>query len=251
LLLFVSIGFVSILAPSAAGTSLLPADAVTEVMMETQGADAVTIARLFGSDANSVLSYMSFVNVAAQSFSYAMNPGATYLGMPISLTGSWFLNTNDVWTLSSNGQVGSTTWTQTGTGTISGDPKGSFTFFTGPLDLEFTIDYATFPDATESVFSIALTLLGVPVLSGNGYDRLDSTGIEIGNWNWNLNPIGNQFRVDTRGHTPFPDGGAGIFTQQILPVPEPATWFLLAPLFAAILGLRLWRNGFRCGLDEV
>jgi hypothetical protein len=119
--------------------------------------------------------------------------------------------------------LGSTPWTQTGSATLGDPPKSvevSLTFFAGPLDLEFSGNFVTFADDTESILAINFTVLGLPVIGvGNTFDILDVNGVQIGNWNWTFKPLFN-FRVNAGGFTPFPDGGSGSFTQQILRGPR-------------------------------
>ena len=207
---------------------------MSELMMEAQGADALTLARLYGPDASSPLQYASNVDVSGQSLSYSTVPGSKYHGQPITLSGTVSYDSGTgSYLFDSTGTLGTSQWSSAGS--FVGDP--TLTVFIGPLDMEFGIDWVTYPDETDSVVSVGFTILGIKVASGNAYDVLDTNGLTIGQWNWVFdaaNVNNHSFKVKVDGFTPLPDGGAGSFTQSILPTPEPTSLLLVG---SGVLGL--------------
>jgi hypothetical protein len=235
----------------------------TEMMMETEGAEMTFIGRYFGPDNSSTLSFTSNQNIAGQCFSFSLDPGTTYLGQSMTLkaTGDFNTTTNE-WDVTTNGSLGSTTWSSSYTAGITGDP----TFFvagkiTVPLPgfplLDMEVKgalFATFPPPfplylVASVGTAQATVLGQPVGPTFGvFDLL----FKAGAWNWatggvflaglDANGGGHDFQVASSGQVTPVTGGLGTFTSQVQSVPEPATASLLffGLIGIGVIGRRSW-----------
>ena len=79
--------------------------------MQSQGADAEFIARLYGSDPGVSLLFASNVEPAATRYDYAVASGSTYRGQPLVLSGSGALNpVSDQWETFSSFSLGLVSW---------------------------------------------------------------------------------------------------------------------------------------------
>jgi len=95
-------------------------DAAAAVMLEEQAATNDLLNVEFGPDPSSPLPFT--FQVTGSSFSYSTNPGTTYLGKPVSITGSGTYvgtDTSGTWTCSATNTVGSSSYNITGTATSS------------------------------------------------------------------------------------------------------------------------------------
>src|SRR5947209_1930894 len=115
-------------------------------MMEAQGADIAALGRFFGADSRTVLSFTSFVNPAAKTFTYTLNPGIIYLGRALSLTSMGQSNAMSQWTWTSNLSLGTTSWSDIGTGAFTGDPWDLGEIFT----LDPSGDYESHVEYTQT-----------------------------------------------------------------------------------------------------
>jgi hypothetical protein len=222
---------------------LSPFQEVIEVLMDAQGANATLIARSFGPDSNSVLSFTANVQVG-QSFSYSSTPGLTYLGQPLSVTTSGIFNTStNAWEMTSSGSLGGTSLSGTGREFFDdAPPQGEMNWIWGPLDYRSFTTYPNLFDPTlpDSESAITLTILGIPFITGiTSIDTLrhDDLGAD---WQWVLPQIElvlpsgarSQTRIDSKSAT-FPTNPNVNFTfttqiQEIAAIPEPASYLLFS-----------------------
>jgi hypothetical protein len=210
------------------------ADEAAETFMETEGANATFLARIFGPDSHTTISLTSVVDETAKSFSYQSAPGSTYLGQSLMLSGSGAFNSmSGSWDLTISGQLGSQAWSGTGTGTFVDPPF----FPTLELDLnvkppkpplldyESSVTYDQTGARTISLGSISFSVLGKTVASASAHDDHILQGPDKGKWSWHLDnvQVGSQnFNVTSAGNI---DNGA--FQTQVAAVPEPPGWLLL------------------------
>jgi len=252
--------------PTGVLASGLPAWAQnTEVMINAEGADMTTIGRYFGPDNSSTLNFTTSQNVANETFSYALNSGSTYLGQPASLSGTgYFDNVNSDWVVTSNGTIGSQSWSTAYLATVTGDPTltiaGRITIphpgLPG-LDIELTAALqVVFPPPplliVRSVAAGQLTV-GFPPFSvnvGPKFGVFDSIGVG-GGVIWatggvfvagvDANGGGHDFMVATSGMVPPNDnGGAGTLTSMVQSVPEPSSVTLLGLGVLGLIPLHRW-----------
>jgi hypothetical protein len=208
---------------------------VTEVLMDLQGAEATFIGRTFGADDSSPLSFTSNVDVANKRFTFTLQPGVTYLGRPITLTGVGAFNAvTGVYDLTTMGTLGSSSLDGTGTFSVTGTGgKGSDRWPpTGP----HYVDYESVVDLTHAPISITeatFTIDGAPQFSIPVPDFYNPT---VASWRWDLPGVtvdNHTFAVAATGFSPK-DGGVGSFTTRVLSTPEPAS---LLPFTCGILSL--------------
>jgi hypothetical protein len=227
----------------------------TEIMMETEGAEMTFIGRYFGPDNTSPLSFTSNQDIADQSFSFSLNPGTTYLGQSMTLRATGDFNTTtDEWDVTTNGSLGSTTWSSSYTASITGDPTYLVTGkITVPLPgfplLDMEIKgalFATFPPPlplylVASIGTAQATVLGLPVGPTFGvYDLL----FKAEGWSWGTGGVflagldanggGHDFQIASSGLVTPVTGGSGTFISQVQSVPEPTTASLL---FFGLIGM--------------
>jgi hypothetical protein len=224
-------------------------DLATVIMMANSEANAVFIGVQFGTDSSSPLNFTSNVDAAGQSFSYSLNPGSTYLGQAISLTSSGVLSSDGtVWTLTSDGTFGATSWSTTGTASTSTDPSGVTTDHhtydlkdkNGNLTGDFTLDDRTITGKTSTDSGFRTDTSRKPVPNS---DFTSTDSLSDGKWTFNLVPLKTSnmiFPVIGTGFSP-PAGGVGTFTTTI--IPEPASLILLTLGVSAVFGCLRIRAG--------
>jgi hypothetical protein len=222
----------------------------TEVMMESQGLQAIFIGQILRPDSSSTLSFTSQVDSQGQSFQYSIASGSTYLGMPVTWqTTGTFDSTTSVWSWTTTSTIGSLDLSSSGGGgPFSGpDPDGFH------LNIEInlpspgpktTISNVTYTQtAARTVSEGTITVMdatGKVTSSGIHTDQLILQGPNAGMWMWDTNLITGalgqgDFVVGAAGFSPQPNGGAGTFTLGINAVPEPSAFALLG--IAAAVGL--------------
>jgi hypothetical protein len=202
----------------------------TEFMAEFSGETVETLARFFGPDFTTPINFSSFVDPAALTFSFSTVPGATYLGLPLMLTGTGVFDTaTSTWSLSSHDSLGTTKWSFIGDATFNAADDGS-----NSAGDEFDDDGNKKGD-THDIATIgngrSAGVIWDTDLKGNRTSpnrRLqDSTNIHSNTWNWDLNASDVGYFISTAGMVSFQTGGSGSFTTVIAPVPEPASDTLL------------------------
>jgi hypothetical protein len=196
-----------------------------------------------GADPSSSLHFSSNVNPSGTMFSFSTNPGTTYQGQSLSLNGSGAFNpsTNEL-TLSSSGTLGGTSWTTSGSQTISaiGDSFSS----TGALDLFIAQDKAfdskskgyQFSDGT-SIGSGFKTDKNGDRIPGKDFFETDKFNKETGKWEFKEVPLSTLGLTVTSEGTSLVGGGAGTFTTSVVPEPPASLLFLggLSLLWIALL----------------
>ena len=231
----------------------------TEVMMESQGLQAILLGQYLGPDNASPLSFTSQVDSQGLSFQYSVAAGSTYQGMPVSwnTTGS-FDSSTGLWAWTTTSSVGSLNLDLTGGGGpfAGGDPP-----YFGNLGLTLDIhlpktvvsDVTYTQTATRTVSEGTITVkddLGNVLSSGKHTDQLILQGPDAGMWMWDTGLLTSalgkgDFQVLANGLTPQPGGGAGAFTLTIASVPEPST-LVLAGIAATLgMGMGVFRGRIR------
>lgn len=211
-------------------------DLMTEMMMENQGENNLVIGAFFGPDPNSALVFTSMVDPVALTFSFSLNPGSTYLGLPISLSSSAsFDAVNDVWDASSSVTLGTASWTIIGTYSAPiGDPFQNSNFLIDPKNLPPGVDPRQFHDMHDLIFyNTKDGTSGGFVHFTNIQGQRSSPNFPVGDvrnpdGSWSYELITDAFWVHGSGFSPVPTGGSGTFTTMVSPIPEPSFAVLVA-----------------------
>jgi hypothetical protein len=217
----------------------------TEILMANQEANSLFIGDFFGVDSKSPLNFTSIVDTGGQFFTYSLIAGSNYSGQPISLTSSGMLDAaGTVWTFSSSGTFGTTSWSSTGTALTSTsgditDDKHDYDFKDNNnrkvRDIHLDSRTINGKSSTDSGFKTDATGTKVPGSDFDSTDTMDGT-----QWTFNLKPKSgmsfDNFPIVSTGFSPT-DGGVGSFTTTIIPEPSSLTLIVLGAL--GILGLRL------------
>jgi hypothetical protein len=192
---------------------------VTETMMEVQGAEASLIGRLFGSDPKSPLSFTSSMDFTNYTFSFSLNPGSTYLGNSITLSGSGSGNaTTGVFTWSTTGSLAGTLLGGSGTVAFTGGNAvdvASWVIGGVELDREAHISVVGGGQSTSSIY---YTVTAVVVAKTQGRDNIVGMG-DPRDWQWmedHVNVNNFNFCISSSGSF-SPNDGSGSFTTSILP----------------------------------
>jgi hypothetical protein len=224
------------------------------VMMESQAANQTFIARSFGIDAASVLSFSSSTDVVGKAFSYSLAPGSTYNGLSMTFDVAGAFNAPlGLWELTSSGSLGTESWTGIGTASVLGDPRVEveWNWTSRVLGFDYAsvtvyVDIVPFLE-TVSAGVLVNTTHGMPVGFGVSVDALVRIPGTPFVWEWekflitSIQPgvdpadTGQGFRVVSSG-TILETGGVGRFTAQIQPIPEPSTWLLMGSSLLGLLG---------------
>ena len=243
---------------STAGLS--PVAEATEVMMESQGQQAILVGSLLG-PAASPLDFTSSVASDGSSFHYGLVSGSTYLGQAASWMTSGTQGSSGAWTWQTTSAIGSLDLNASGTaGAFTGvDPPyldHLVDLTLPPLTPTTVISDVTYSQtATRSVSTGTITVkdaLGNVLSSGTHFDNLILQGDNAGQWEWDTGTITGalgkgDFQVVAQGASPLPDGGSGTF-QVLVAVPEPASGLMTATGFLAIAAWR--RRGGRSRADH-
>jgi hypothetical protein len=101
---------------------------ITELMAHDASANSSMMALFFGADFGALVPFTSHVDPANLSYSFSSQPGSTYLGQSVTVSGSGVFDSNTgVLTTTSSGMLGSTLWTTGGTLSVSRGVAG-YTF---------------------------------------------------------------------------------------------------------------------------
>jgi hypothetical protein len=93
----------------------------TETLANASAIDSLFLGQVFGYDYGSTIQF-SWSTTDSGSFSYSVLSGQTYQGLPLSLSLDGSFDQMSTYTWTGAGQLGATSWTETGTGVWSGDP---------------------------------------------------------------------------------------------------------------------------------
>jgi hypothetical protein len=225
----------------------------TEVMMESQGLQAIFLGQYFGPDKTSPLSFASQVDPQGLSFQYSLTSGSAYQGMSASWTTMGdFNSTSGLWEWNTTASVGAINLSSTGSAGpfVGGDPPYFDNLFPiiDPLSPTTVVSDVTYTQtAIRTVSEGTITVsdgFGNVISSGKHTDQLILQGPDAGNWMWDTGLITatlgkGDFMVAAEGFEPQPNGGAGIFTISINAVPEPSA--LIMASIAGLVGLGVVR----------
>lgn len=235
--------FAAYLGPMLAGT-VSPFEQAVEALMDAQGANASLVGRAFGADQSAVLSFTSDVDALGTTFSYSLASGSRYQAQPITSEGTGALDpVTGLWTMSSSGSLGDATWTGAGSGSFTGDPSFSFRWdwvlisggTRGFLDYVSVGKLVVVNGGPESEELVTYTILGSPVGVSAGHDI-----IRLPDWSWDLGGnINVGISVAAAGIQPAA-GGAGFFTDRILPVPEASSLMMVISGVGLLNLLKKW-----------
>lgn len=237
----------SLAAAGPARADLTPIEEATEVMMESQGLQAVYLALAVGPDDLSPLRFTSRVD--GDSFRYELEAGSTYLGLSATwvTTGSRVGATRD-WTWETVGAVGAVDLGGLGTmGPFVGvDPPATYDLFDPfrPIKLLSDVTYTEKKGKFLSDGTITVRDLILGDTKTKHKDELITEGKDKGKWKWDTGVITDKFKhkevkVVAAGFSPLPDGGVGTFATTITAVPEPAAGGLA---LTGAVGLGVWRR---------
>lgn len=234
------------------------AETLTEVMMESQGLQAITIGSIFGGDSASPIAFTSLVDVDARTFSYSAVPGSTYLGESVvwSTSGAYDPST-ELYEWSTTCLVGLVDLSGVGAGGpfVGDDPPFEMELLNpppGPLPKVVStfsdVDYMRVGGKLLSKGTITVRLENGLLLSTSKHtDELITEGPDKGNFRWDTGVVspfllGFTYTISSAGFSPLPDGGPGSFTTTITAVPEPSSWMMT--LFGSLgtLGLLIRRR---------
>jgi hypothetical protein len=235
-----ALAFVGGMVSRSASAAPLTIFEATEVLMHAQGADVHLLARVFGTDAASPLSFTT--TVGDTSFAYELMAGEMFRGQPVSVSGSGtFDSATSSWAWSSSGTIGGSDWTSAGSAAFIGSQLTADWVATGsliplPFDVKFDITLSgTIPGDVTSKGSAQLTIANVPV---PGIKVAVTDSYKNGKFDWDfktgsLNPTLPPFAVHTVGEVPFESGGEGQFTSTV--IPEPTTVVLVGMGLAGVI----------------
>jgi hypothetical protein len=206
---------------------LTPFEQNVEMMMEAQGANGTLIARAWGIDVASPLSFTSSTNEADQSFTCSSLPGSTYLGESISVEVSGAYNEPlEIWELSSLIQRGDESCEGTGTAQFATRAETAEAEWAWPvvpghpmlLDYHLETTYGI-PGPTISIGLITSTVNHLETGRYRCRDRLQADGT----WKWQQKKRrggrGDDFGVVSEG---FVDPGTGDGFSTMVIGPSPA-----------------------------
>ena len=223
---------VSLTAPLARAIEV-PIDAtLTELLIHHQSDSAGYIQTLFGTAPGSPLVFTSNVDAVSMTFSFALNAGTTYGGIPMTLSGSATFNpVTGTYTTVTSGTRGGVVWTTAGFGTLVPTDDG-FSFLYNS-ELLASIDTAVTDRHTDSFFCYTCgtsvikgyDTKGGEKIPGSDFENNDKYDPQQGGWvTVEFHPT---YVINSTGFSPV-GGGIGTFTTSISPVPEPETALLLA-----------------------
>lgn len=175
-------------APTVAHANLT--NLTTETLMQAQLNDIAALGAYAGPDYSTSLQSTYMLDYDTGSFSYSQAPGQTYLGQPLSLSGSGTYNpaaTTFNWTES--GEFGSAPWLGSGQMQWTGDPTATF-------------------DDTFTIGNITFTLTGSLEVDGMG----NSSGVLQAHWGTPPNDYYMSFNVTDKMTVTGPDDSEFIIT---------------------------------------
>jgi hypothetical protein len=240
-----------------AATPLTQVQLATELMIENQGDNAGFLGLMFGPDASSPLNFSSNVNSAGTMFSFSTDPGATYQGQSLVLSGLGVFNpSTNVLVTSSSGSLGGESWTTSGYETVTAIGDGFSTTSDSDLFAQqvkaFDRHRVTdlFPDGKSTDFGWFTDKNGnkIPNSDFTSTDTWKLTDPNPGTWQYAES--GLTFAVTSQGFSPL-TGGTGSFVASVVPEPSASLLFLggLSMLWLAFARRRFFGGGGGNGMQ--
>jgi hypothetical protein len=230
--------------------SLDPRSELIEIMMEAEGNTGEYIGFNFGADNAATVLFTTFTNNTARSFSFASNPSQTYLGMPLTITGSGAYNAADSkWQWTTSSQLGATAWTSAGEETVVGDPVGDFSEAFGKSGQKL-VGTETYDDPGD--LSILRSTRSGVVKNAQGTVIGNFSGTDFYNYfskryEWKSGPNITQaaaYNVKNDGMSDYLAGGAGSYSMTIT-VPEPSGFVSMLAAVAVLTRRPTASNGVK------
>jgi hypothetical protein len=233
---------------------LTPADEVIETMMQAQGQDLTWLVRFYGNDSSAILHFSSTVNVGGRTFSFSVLPGATYQGMPFTMSTIGSGNSTNAWQWTTMASLGTHAWSTTGSGQYIDPPNFDaidvFIIVPEPLlDQHSHVTYDQTASRTVSTETTSFTMhdpitgMDTVYQTSQRFDTHVLQGPDAGKWVWsddsNKQVDGHTLKIDSEGFSPI-NGGAGSFT--VVFAPETSSGLLSASGLAALLCLAIARS---------
>jgi hypothetical protein len=227
----------TLIVPVAFGDLLAPADEIIETLMQAQGQELTWLVRFYGNDAGAVLHFSSIVDVGARTFSFSVLPGATYRGMPFTMSTTGAGNSSDAWQWTTMASLGAQAWMTTGSGQFIDPPHFESFFDLFPpeptLDQHSHVTYDQTASRTVSIETTTFTMhdpftgMDTVYQTSERFDTHVLQGPDAGKWVWsddtNKKVDGHTLKIDSDGFSPL-NGGAGNFNVTF--APEPSSFLL-------------------------
>lgn len=219
----------------------VPANMLTSLMVETQGAAVSLAVEVAGHIMNASLPFSSSVDFGSNSFSFE-DSGSPYLGQTLVVSGS---ATYDMgagqYDVSLSGSLGGLNWSGTGTLAVNLLAIPRTDDFSIPPIPVFGYDLQVFSDLLpdgDSSYQIIYTKNGRVLAGTRGASFFQTSDA----WTYVQFPA-RGFGLLSIGTSPA-DGGSGSFTADVFPTPEPAGLAVLAGgLLATLASARAGRRG--------
>jgi hypothetical protein len=171
-----------------------------EVMMRTQDACGSSLARIFGTDETSPISFTSQTDTASQAFSFSSIPGSQYLSQDLYITASGSYNdTLELWEMLILLELGDSLKTGWGTGQVDSfgisQDEGNYYIELGHYDWRVRTAYQGVPWIyVESIEFIEFTYKGVVRKTGQAVDTIYADGTRS---DWHM--LSYSIEVDAHG----------------------------------------------------
>jgi hypothetical protein len=214
--------------PNIGGASPIDIPTLTQGMIADQAEETLLLGVDFGADSSSPISFFSIIDPLAMSYTFATQPGSTYLGQALVINGSGVFDpATNIMNVSSFVRLGSASFTSSGTDVIdlTTVPKKD------TVDKKYTPNRKTnggieYNDShyEDLKFSDGRSMFtGFSTLDGKKIDNTEIIDLDeysrTGAWGASMHMDSEAITVSSFGFSPLA-GGAGTFTTTVA-VPAP------------------------------